>query len=193
MKTTVLVRGVFVLMTLSPSLAVAQNGHHVPTPEHAEHSEHREQANALVKAVRDSTERFRDASVALAEGYIPLFGCVTGSSEGAMGVHFVNPPLVGDAELDVTRPEALVYEPLPGGRMRLVAAEFLVLSDTWHAQNAAPPELMGQLFHLTTSPNRFGLPTFYALHVWAWKDNPQGTFANWNPRVSCDGYDPQNP
>ena len=40
---------------------------------------------------------------------------------------------------------------------------------------------MGQLFHLFESPNRFGLPAFYTLHVWAWKDNPNGTFTNWNP------------
>ena len=51
-----------------------------------------------------------------------------------------------------------------------------------------PPELMGQLFHLFDSPNRFGLKAFYALHVWAWKDNPNGTFTNWNPNVSCDAF-----
>jgi len=59
--------------------ALAQNDHHGPTPER------KEQANALAKIVRDSTDRSRDASVALAEGYVPLFGCVSGSSEGAMG------------------------------------------------------------------------------------------------------------
>jgi hypothetical protein len=47
---------------------------------------------------------------------------------------------------------------------------------------------MGQLLHLFESPNRFGLPAFYTLHVWAWKDNPLGTFTNWNPTVSCDGF-----
>jgi hypothetical protein len=25
------------------------------------------------------------------------------------------------------------------------------------------------------------------LHVWGWRDNPLGTFADWNARVSCDG------
>ena len=47
---------------------------------------------------------------------------------------------------------------------------------------------MGQLFHFFDSPNRFGLPPFYTLHVWAWKENPNGTFTNWNPNVSCDAY-----
>jgi hypothetical protein len=46
----------------------------------------------------------------------------------------------------------------------------------------------GQLVHLFDSPYRFGLPPFYTLPVWAWKDNPSGTFTNWNPDVSCDGY-----
>jgi hypothetical protein len=54
-----------------------------------------------------------------------------------------------------------------------------------------PPELMGQLFHLFESPNRFGLPAFYTLHVWAWKENPNGTFVNWNQNVSCDAYNPR--
>ena len=146
----------------------------------------------FVKTVRETTERFRDPAVALNEGYLPQFGCVTGSHEGAMGVHFVNFPLVADGVLDVARPELLVYEPLPNGRLRLVAADYLVLAETWHAANAAPPELMGQLFHYFESPNRFGLPAFYTLHVWAWKENPQGMFANWNPNVSCDDYEGTN-
>ena len=49
---------------------------------------------------------------------------------------------------------------------------------------------MGQLFHLFDSPNRFNLPPFYTLHVWAWKSNPNGTFVNWNPNVSCDAFNP---
>ena len=56
-----------------------------------------------------------------------------------------------------------------------------------------PAELMGQLFHCSRAPNRFGLPAFYTLHVWAWKDNPRGTFTNWNPAVSCDAFSPQTP
>jgi hypothetical protein len=50
------------------------------------------------------------------------------------------------------------------------------------------PQLMGQLFHLFDSPNRFGLPAFYTLHVWAWKENPAGTFVNWHTNVSCDAF-----
>jgi hypothetical protein len=146
---------------------------------------------ALVDVVRQSTERFRDPSVAMAEGYGLQFGCVSGSEAGAMGMHFVNFPLVADGEIDATRPEIVIYEPLPGGRLRLIGADYLVLADAWHAKHAAPPELMGQLFHLFEAPNRFGLPAFYTLHVWAWKDNPNGTFVNWHRNVSCDGFSGQ--
>jgi hypothetical protein len=156
-------------------------------------AQHQDQDGAFVKAVRNSTERFRDASTAVAEGYAPQLGCVSGPDRGAMGVHFINGPLVGDGGLDVTRPEALVYEPTRGGGFRLVAVEYVVLAEMWNAGHAGPPELMGQLFHLIDSPNRFGLPAFYSLHVWASKDNPSGTFVNWSPKVSCDAYNPQNP
>ena len=149
-------------------------------------------ANALVQIVRDATRRFQDPAVALAEGYVPTFGCVSGSSEGQMGVHFVNMRLVGDNVLDPANPEILLYEPLSNNRYRLTGADFLVLAAPWNAANQGnPPQLMGQLFHFFEAPNRFGLPEFYTLHVWAWKDNPQGTFANWNPNVSCDAYNPQ--
>ena len=56
-----------------------------------------------------------------------------------------------------------------------------------------PPELMGQLFHLFESPNRFGLPAFYTLHVWAWKNNPKGAFVNWHPNVSCQSFAAKQP
>jgi hypothetical protein len=26
------------------------------------------------------------------------------------------------------------------------------------------------------------------LHVWAWKENPTGTFVNWHANVSCDNF-----
>src|SRR6201990_3461438 len=59
-------------------------------------------------------------------------------------------------------------------------------SDKPHPGN--PPQLKGQLFHYFESPNRFGLPAFYTLHVWAWKDNPNGAFVNWHPDVSCQQF-----
>jgi len=147
------------------------------------------QAGALVKLVREVTERFRDVRVAEAEGYALKFGCVSGGDYGAMGLHYVNLSLVLDGVLDPARPEIVLYEPLPNGRLKLIGADYLVLASDWDSKNPSPPELMGQLLHLFESPNRFGLPAFYTLHVWAWKENPTGAFANWHAKVSCDGFD----
>jgi hypothetical protein len=153
-----------------------------------DHSEQSNTSGALMKAVRDATARFQDVSKAQAAGYALQFGCVTGSDSGAMGMHFVNGPLVSDGIIDVTRPEIVIYEPQPDGSLRLIGADFLVLADQWNASHAAPPQLMGQLFHLFEAPNRFGLPAFYTLHVWAWKNNPNGGFTNWHPDVSCTSF-----
>ena len=145
-------------------------------------------AGALVKLVRENTERFKNVAVAEAEGYGLQFGCVSGPDAGAMGLHYVNFPLVLDGELDPTRPEIVIYEPLPNGKLQLVGADFLVFAEAWHAKNQAPPQLMGQLMHLIDAPNRYGLPSFYTLHVWAWKDSPTGPFVNWHKNISCDAF-----
>jgi hypothetical protein len=180
--------GIIVVAESWTVLARAQHDGRHTKPSHEVSSAGKAQGNELVRIVRESTERFRDVTVADAEGYGLLFGCVSGPDSGAMGLHYVNLGLVGDGELDPTRPEIVIYEPLPDGRLRLVGADFLVFSDAWHAKNTGTPELMGQLLHLFESPNRFGLPAFYTLHVWAWKENPNGAFVNWHPKVSCDGF-----
>ena len=149
---------------------------------------HQHGSGALVDAVRESTERFKNVAVAEAEGYFLQFGCVSGPDAGAMGMHFVNFPFVVDGVLDAAHPEIVIYEPQPNGRLKLIGADFLVLADQWNATHTGPPELMGQLFHLFESPNRFGLPAFYTLHVWAWKESPTGTFVNWHQNVSCDSF-----
>jgi hypothetical protein len=146
-------------------------------------------AATLVETVRQATERFHDVEEATAAGYADTLQCVNGPEEGAMGVHFANAELIADGVLDAERPELLVYEP-QNGQLSLVAVEYLVLAEAWDAQNPAPPALLGQLFLYYGSPNRYGLPPYYELHVWAWKPNPHGTFADWNPKVSCAEYVP---
>jgi hypothetical protein len=184
-----------VLISVYPSRAVAQDSHsHAQaTPQQEMTPEQVKNANALVKIVRDSTERFKDVAVAEAEGYALQFGCVSGDYSGAMGLHYVNGALVSSGVLDPTRPQIVIYEAMPGGGLRLIGADFLLFADAWNAKHSGPPELMGQLFHLFDSPNRFGLPAFYTLHVWAWKPNPNGAFVNWHPNVSCQSFSGQNP
>jgi hypothetical protein len=159
---------------------------------HHELKRHGTDASALVAVVRESTERFKDVAMAEAEGYALQFGCVSGADAGAMGMHFVKGALVGDGEVNATRPEIVIYEPMPNGRLRLIGADYLVLADAWNAKHTSPPQLMGQLFHLFEAPNRFGLPAFYTLHVWAWKENPTGAFVNWHSNVSCEAFSGQD-
>jgi hypothetical protein len=172
------------------SLASAQQDHSQmnASQEHKNASEQGNQAGALIEAVRQATERYKNVSVAEAAGYSLQFGCVSGSDFGAMGMHFVNSEFVNDGLLDPMRPEIIIYEPLPNGQLHMIGADFLVIADTWNATHSSPPQLMGQLFHLFESPNRFGLPAFYTLHVWAWKENPAGPFANWHSNVSCTAF-----
>lgn len=144
-------------------------------------------ATNLVETVRQETARFKDVKAAEAAGYKLFHGCVSGPQEGAMGVHYVNGDLVGDGAIDAQHPEALIYED-QNGTMRLVGVEYLVIADAWNAKNQTPPVLMGQLFNYNGSPNRYGIPANYYLHVWALKNNPNGTFADWNPSVSCEDF-----
>jgi hypothetical protein len=167
---------------------VATGSSHAAAQSHEHTSDAKTASGAFVRLVRESTERFKDVSVAEQEGYGLLFGCVSGPDYGAMGMHFVNFPLVLDGVLDPTKPEIVIYEPLPDGRLRLIGADYLVLADAWNATHSAPPELGGQLLHFFEAPNRFGLPPFYTLHVWAWKENPTGMFSNWHAKVSCEAF-----
>lgn len=144
-------------------------------------------ATTLIDEVRRATSRYQDVKTAKAAGYELFHGCVNGPDHGAMGVHFVKGDLVGDGKVDGKKPEALIYE-WKDGRYTLVGVEFVVLADDWNKANSMPPVLNGQLFSYTGSPNRYGIPAFYALHVWAWRDNPDGMFADWNNQVSCDQF-----
>ena len=131
-------------------------------------------------------------SAAIAAGYGPNafadaagLTCIAKPGVGAMGVHFVNGGLL-NVYLSARTPQALIYEPMPDGNMRLVGAEYIVFKSAWDgAFPGTTPRLFGQDFHLVPEGNRYGLPAFYALHVWMWQPNRSGMFADWNPAVRC--------
>ena len=139
-------------------------------------------------AVRAATARFHDFAAADAAGYGLFYVCTDEAGLGAMGQHYVNGGLVGDIVLDPAAPEAIMYEPLPGGGQRLVGVEWVVFQQPWvDAGNTEAPRLFGRPLTLVASPNRYGIPAFYQIHAWVWKPNPVGIHKDWNPRVSCRG------
>ena len=135
-------------------------------------------------AIREATKRFQNFKVAEEEGYTQFLGCVSGPNGGAMGIHFANGNLMGDGELDLLKPDVLIYEP-NGDKLQLVGMEYVVIAEAWHAKNQMPPVLDEQLLYYAASPNRYGMPPHYEMHIWAWRNNPTGTFADWNPKVAC--------
>jgi hypothetical protein len=163
------------LLALTPFVLAQQKQ---PTPQGDQ--------SKLVVIVRNATAQYLDVNKATAAGYSPLFGCVSGSDHGAMGIHYVNGALL-NGTVDATQPQALIYEPSSNGALQLVGVEFIVDAATWLKTNSAPPVLEGQVFLYVDAPNRFTIPAFFELHVWAWRANPQGSFVDWNDHVSCAG------
>lgn len=127
--------------------------------------------------LRSTTAPFHNVDMAAEAGYdAQLTPCWYYSGLGAMGYHYGNLSLI-DATAQLLAPEILVYEPMRGGGLRLVALEYIVPINLW--PGPTPPSLLGQEFHRNDA---LGL---YALHIWLWRHNPSGTFEHWNPDVSC--------
>jgi hypothetical protein len=126
-------------------------------------------------ALRALTQPYQNFDVGKAAGYnAPFMGCFA-SDSGAMGIHFQNTTIDLTATPEVNKPPFIMYEPQQDGSMRLVGVEYV---------KAAPPtDPAPTLFNQSFTFNP-GLQV-WALHVWLWKPNPVGLYANWNPTVSC--------
>lgn len=165
--------------------------------------------------VRLLTERFRDVNVALAEGYLrdPLDLCDTAemmgrpAEQGAMGVHYFRPDLLGITEppaprvngngthTDFRKPSILIYEPQADGSLELVAVENLVFARAWHAQgHVERPTFHGVPYDSmaddpkTSADEAHAFEPHYDRHVWIYRDNPRGVFAPFNPAVTCEHH-----
>ena len=170
--------------------------------------------DAELESIRAATARFRDVNVALKEGYVrdPMNHCFIAPFEGypkqlgAMGIHYFRPDLLGVTETtlpingtgthtDFTRPSILLYEPQEDGRLELVAVENLVFADAWHRGEKARPTFRGNEFYrmidnpATTDVNEAHMfMPHYELHMWLYRDNPNGMFAQFNPNVTCEHH-----
>jgi len=146
-----------------------------------------------LQGAKVATARFHSVNQALEAGYgplpegVPLHECIAAfDGSGAMGFHYLNGALL-DTTIDPAQPEVLVYAPDEHGRLRLAALEYVVFQVPWTDEHgAAIPVLFGEAFHVVGEGNRYEVPAFFALHVWLWQPNPAGTFADFNPNVSCD-------
>ena len=163
--------------------------------------------------VRAATERFLDVNVALAEGYVrdPGNMCDTApmmgqpAELGVMGIHFFRPDLLGisappnprvtgtGTHTDFLQPSILIYEPQPDGSLTLVAVENLVFIEAWEAAgNAEPPSFHGVSYDLmqdepvTEVDEAHLFEPHYDRHVWLYRENPNGVFAQYNPAATCD-------
>ena len=130
-----------------------------------------------VAAVLEATTRYESLETALAEGWTNQYpeGCAV-SDEGGQAFHYLNPALV-DGQVDLLQPELFMYEPQADGSMELVGVDYVIPFDQWSGDK--PPTLLGQPM-MRNEP--LGV---WALHIWAQRGNPRGTFAPWNPDVSC--------
>ena len=136
-----------------------------------------------LETLRRVTARFHRFKDAAAAGWSSqITPCMTDPADsGGMGFHYGNTALI-DGSVQVDQPELLLYEPEAHGRLSLVAVEYII-PYTAHSRASAPPVLFGQQFKQNDTFQLWGL------HVWVWKANPRGLFANWNPRVTCTHTD----
>lgn len=132
-----------------------------------------------------ATARYNNPAVALADGYLATEECVAEPGLGGMGLHYFNPALLA-GPLDPARPQVLLYEPLPGGRLRLVAVEWFAIDpDQDLTTDEGRPSLFGVPFEGPMAGHEPGMPVHFDLHAWVWKTNPAGMFTGYNPRVDC--------
>lgn len=132
--------------------------------------------------VRAATKAFSDTAVAHAAGY-PTTNtppCLADSTMGGMGQHFVNRALVDD-KVELEHPEILLYSQQPGGKVKLVAVEYIIPYRLVPRDSTAP-RIFGRAM-LQNDPLKL-----WNLHVWAYEENPSGLFAEWNPAVKCGAH-----
>jgi hypothetical protein len=127
-------------------------------------------------AARTGTAAYHDLRAAMDDQFVEPFDpnpCFT-LPEAGMGFHYIKPSRV-DKTPNAAEPELLVYMPGEDGIPHLVAVEYLVPG----SPDDKPPVLFGHEFHFTP------LVSGWTLHAWIWNENPDGLFADFNPKLRC--------
>ena len=134
--------------------------------------------DGLIATLQQVTARYHDLEVAKNDDFVLLHPCENRPGEGPVGIVYIHFGRLMDGIIDPNAPDALIYEPAKnGGRPKLVGAEFAIPYGLWTEQSL--PTFLGATFQ---NEEEFGV---YALHAWVWRTNPNGLFAETNPKVSC--------
>src|SRR5262249_24446447 len=137
---------------------------------------HEEQVQRLAATLRRVKARYHNIEVAKRDTFVFLHDCETRLNNEPVGTVYVNLGRLTDGVIDPEKPDALIYEPSAKG-LKLVGVEFAIPFTQWPQPN--PPQLLGTTFQ---REDEFGV---FALHAWVWRRNPNGIFAETNPRVNC--------
>jgi len=137
---------------------------------------HEEQIQRLAATLRRVTARYHNIEVATRDHFVLLHDCEVRLNDEPVGTVYVNLDRLTDGVINPEKPDALIYEPSAKG-LKLVGVEFAIPFTLWPQPN--PPQLLGTTFQ---REDEFGV---FALHAWVWRRNPNGIFAETNPRVTC--------
>jgi len=132
---------------------------------------------ALV-TLRIMTARYNNVDAAIKDGFILLHGCETRPGEGAVGVLYVHLDRFMDGIIDPTKPDGLLYAPDRNGKLSLAGVELAVPASGWNSPK--PPQFLGVPFQTEEEFDAYGL------HIWVWKYNPDGLFAQAHPAIACE-------
>ena len=131
-----------------------------------------------VETLRVATNKYHELAAAEASGYpTAMPKCIADSTLGGMGYHLIDRKSIDD-RLEIEHPEMLIYAMDGEAKPELVAVEY-IMPYRVHAASEKPPRLFGQEF------KRYDQYNYWGLHVWAWRRNAAGLFADWNPAIRC--------
>ena len=122
---------------------------------------------------RSATAKYHDIEQAMADDYVnfELY-------ESGEGHHYIKWSLL-DGTFDPEQPEMLLYSPVPGeNRLELAGVEYLI--PIAFSPDHPPAGFSGDADMWRNNMEGFGL---WELNTWIWLHNPNGIFADRNPRV----------
>ena len=133
--------------------------------------------NKELAQARRSTAKYHDIDAAYEDWYIDIGFLLTG-----VGCHLLNLGYL-DGNFELTKPELLIYKdcsPGRGGKAEFRAIEYVTLC-------GGPPTCTLPAPEGFTGDDDVWTPftdgSLWTLHVWTWRNNPDGIFVKVNPRI----------